>query len=174
MCSAWLGSCLKAARVRTLIGHGHPLDLDGEIAFVVVSHRHSRVQRPLLVSREQDVRAVQPGLVGHLLVDLTPARRLQCVAADRDYSPVSTDHLTSFETFNDDLVIGSHRLCLSISCSLLSTAHLLIPRAPSWTSAPITVYTNLRLLVLLDPISSCVPFFFFLDYFFLIFSKFLC
>lgn len=75
MCSAWLGSRLKAARVWTLIGHGHLLNLDGEITVVVVGHWHSRVQRPLLVPCEQDVGAVQPGLVGHFLVDLTPVRQ---------------------------------------------------------------------------------------------------
>lgn len=75
VCSAWLGSCLKAARVRPLVSHGHPLDLDGEIALVIVGHRHPWVQRPLLVPCEQDVGAVQPGLVGHFLIDLTPIKR---------------------------------------------------------------------------------------------------
>lgn len=60
---------LKGAGVGPLIGYLHLVDVDGEVAVVAVDQRHTLVQRPLVRPREQDVGAVQPRLVGHLLVD---------------------------------------------------------------------------------------------------------
>lgn len=60
---------LEGAGVGPLVSYLHLLDVDGKIAVVAVDQRHALVQRPLVCPREQDVRAVQPGLVGHLLVN---------------------------------------------------------------------------------------------------------
>ena len=65
---------LEGAGVGPLVGHVHRVDLDGEVAGVAIDQRHTLIQRPLVPPREQDVGAVQPRLVGHLLVDLTPAQ----------------------------------------------------------------------------------------------------
>lgn len=63
---------LEGAGVGPLVGDLHLVDVDREVAVVAVGQRHAFVQRPLVRPCEQDVRAVQPGLVGHLLVDPTP------------------------------------------------------------------------------------------------------
>ena len=63
---------LEGAGVGPLVGHLHLVDVDGEVAVVAVGQRHALVQRPLVRPCEQDVGSVQPGLVGHLLVDPTP------------------------------------------------------------------------------------------------------
>ena len=65
---------LEGAGVGPLVGHLHVVDVDGEVAVVAVDHRHAFVQRPLVLPREQDVGAVQPGLVGDLLVDPASVR----------------------------------------------------------------------------------------------------
>lgn len=65
---------LEAAGVGSLVGYLHLLDVDGEVAVVAVCQRHALVKRPLIRPREQDVGAVQPGLVGHLLIDPTSGR----------------------------------------------------------------------------------------------------
>lgn len=62
---------LEGAGVGALVGHLHLTDVDREVAAVVIEQRHSLVERPLVSAREHDVGAVQPGLVGHFLVDLT-------------------------------------------------------------------------------------------------------
>lgn len=64
---------LKGARVGPLVGYLHLVDVDGEVAVVAVGQRDALVQRPLVRPREQDVGAVEPGLVGHLLVNPTSA-----------------------------------------------------------------------------------------------------
>lgn len=74
MSDAGLVVGLEGAGVGPLVGHLHLVDLDGEVAGVAADQRHALVQRPLVPPREQDVGAVQPRLVGHLLVDLTPAQ----------------------------------------------------------------------------------------------------
>lgn len=65
---------LEGAGVGPLVGYLHVVDADGEVAVVAVEQRHALVQRPLVRTREQDVGAVQPGLVSHFLVDVTSAR----------------------------------------------------------------------------------------------------
>lgn len=65
---------LEGAGVGPLVGYLHLVDVDGEVAVVAVGQRHTLVQRPLVCPREQDVRTVQPGLMGHLLVDPTSVR----------------------------------------------------------------------------------------------------
>lgn len=70
---------LEGASVGPLVGYLHLLDVDGEVAVVTVGQRHTLVQRPLVYPREQDVRAVQPGLVGHLLVDPTSVKGQEMV-----------------------------------------------------------------------------------------------
>lgn len=62
---------LEGAGVRPLISYLHLVDVDGEVAVVTVDQCHTLFQRPLVCPREQDVRAVQPGLVGHLLINPT-------------------------------------------------------------------------------------------------------
>lgn len=62
---------LKGASVGPLVGYLHLVDVDWEVTAVTVGQCHTLVQRPLVCPCEQDVRAVQPGLVGHLLVDPT-------------------------------------------------------------------------------------------------------
>lgn len=74
MGDAWLVVGLKGARVGPLVGYLHLVDVDGEVAVVAVGQRDALVQRPLVRPREQDVGAVEPGLVGHLLVNPTSAR----------------------------------------------------------------------------------------------------
>lgn len=74
MSDAGLVIGLEGASVGPLIGYLHLVDVDGEVTVVAVRQRHTLVQRPLICPREQDVRAVQPGLVGHLLVDPTSVR----------------------------------------------------------------------------------------------------
>lgn len=64
---------LDGARVGPLVGDLHLVDVDGEVAAVAVGQRDALVQRPLVRPGEQDVGAVEPGLVRHLLVDPTPA-----------------------------------------------------------------------------------------------------
>lgn len=71
---AWLVVGLKGARVGPLVGYLHLVDVDGEVAVVAVGQRDALVQRPLVRPREQDVGAVEPGLVGHLLVNPTSAQ----------------------------------------------------------------------------------------------------
>lgn len=101
------------------------------------------------------------------------------VTCDCNYSlqmshgyPVSAFDLTSSSIFNVHLKFcKSQQDCLGDRLCLRELPYpaywfllsFLTPQAPSWTSAPITVYTSLRLLALLDPISSCVSstFFFF-------------
>lgn len=63
---------LEGARVGPLVGDLHLVDVDREVTVVAVGQCHTLVQRPLVRPCEQDVRAVQPGLVGHLFVDPTP------------------------------------------------------------------------------------------------------
>lgn len=65
---------LEGASVGSLIGYLDVVDVNGEVTVVAVGQRHTLVQRPLVCPREQDVRAVQPGLVSHLLVDPTSVR----------------------------------------------------------------------------------------------------
>lgn len=72
MGGARLVAGLEAAGVRTFVRHCHTLDLDGEVTVVAVHQGDARVQRPLVRPREQDVGAVEPGLLGDLIVDLTP------------------------------------------------------------------------------------------------------
>lgn len=64
---------LDGARVGPLVCDLHLVDVDGEVAAVAVGQRDTLVQRPLVRPSEQDVGAVEPGLVRHLLVDPTPA-----------------------------------------------------------------------------------------------------
>lgn len=64
---------LDGARVRSLVGDLHLVDVDGEVAAVAVGQCDALVQGPLVRPGEQDVGAVQPGLVRHLLVNPTPA-----------------------------------------------------------------------------------------------------
>lgn len=66
---------LEGAGVGPFVADLHLVDVDGEVAVVAVDQRHALVQRPLVRSREQDVGAVQPGLVGHLLVDPTSGKK---------------------------------------------------------------------------------------------------
>lgn len=64
---------LDAARVRPFVGDLHLVDVDGEVAAVTVGQCDALVQGPLVRPGEQDVGAVKPGLVRHLLVNPTPA-----------------------------------------------------------------------------------------------------
>lgn len=65
---------LKGACVGPLVCDLHLVDVDWEVTAVTVGQCHALVQRPLVCPCEQDVRAIQPGLVGHLLVDPTSVR----------------------------------------------------------------------------------------------------
>lgn len=64
---------LDGARVRSLVSDLHLVDVDGEVAAVAVGQCDALVQGPLVRPSEQDVGAVKPGLVRHLLVNPTPA-----------------------------------------------------------------------------------------------------
>lgn len=64
---------LDGARVWSLVGDLHLVDVDGEVAAVAVGQCDALVQGPLVRPGEQDVGAVKPGLVRHLLVNPTPA-----------------------------------------------------------------------------------------------------
>lgn len=70
---------LKGAGVRPLVCYLDLVDVDGEVSVVAVGERHALIQRPLICPCEEDVRAVQPGLVGNLLVNPTSAERQKCV-----------------------------------------------------------------------------------------------
>lgn len=60
---------LEGAGVGPLIGYLHLVDVNGEVAVVAVDQCHAPVQRPLICPGKKDIRAVQPGLVGHLFVN---------------------------------------------------------------------------------------------------------
>lgn len=60
---------LEGAGVEALIPQPHLGDEDGELLRRVDEQPHPRVAGPAVVSRVQDVGAVQPGHAGHVLVD---------------------------------------------------------------------------------------------------------
>lgn len=64
---------LEGAGVGPLVGYLHLVNMNGEVTVVAIDQRHTPIQRPLICPREKDIRAVQPGLVGHLLVNTASA-----------------------------------------------------------------------------------------------------
>lgn len=72
---------LEGAGVGPLVCYLHLVDVNGEVAVVTVDQRHTPVQRPLVCPREKDVRAVQPGLVGHFLIDPTSVRGQEVISS---------------------------------------------------------------------------------------------
>lgn len=74
---------LDGARVWSLVGDLHLVDVDGEVAAVAVGQCDALVQGPLVRPGEQDVGAVKPGLVRHLLINPTPAREVMVTGSQK-------------------------------------------------------------------------------------------
>lgn len=70
---------LEGAGIRSFICYLHFVNVNGEVAVVAVDQRHTLVQGPLVCPSEEDVRAVKPSFVGHLLIDPTSVRQQEVV-----------------------------------------------------------------------------------------------
>lgn len=65
---------LDGAGIRPLVEHIHLLYPQTVLQLTLSHQLHPRVQRPLILTREDDVRAVQPGHLRHLIIHITPDR----------------------------------------------------------------------------------------------------
>lgn len=60
---------LEGAGVEALVTEPHLGDEDGELLWCVDEQPNPRVAGPTVIARVQDVRAVQPGYPGHMLIN---------------------------------------------------------------------------------------------------------
>lgn len=95
----WLVIGLEAAGVRPLVRYLHIFNVNGEVAAVVIDQCHTLVQCPFVSSCEKDVWAIQPGFVGHILVNPTSERREE--ETSRQVKTSSGWELTAFLAFKN-------------------------------------------------------------------------